>query len=62
MDITAFISSASMMISRSTVQQQVNVSLLKTAMNNAENNSTELLKAMEQSVQPHVGSKVDLKG
>ena len=62
MDITAFISSASMMISQSTVQQQVNVSLLKTAMNNAENNSTELLKAMEQSVQPHVGSKVDLKG
>ena len=62
MDITSFVTSAAMMIRQSSVQQQVNVSLLKTAMNSAENNSAELLKAMEKSVQPHLGSKVDITG
>lgn len=62
MDITSFVTSAAMMIRQSSVQQQVNVTLLKTAMNSAENTSVELLKAMEQSVQPHIGSKVNIKG
>lgn len=62
MDITAFVSSASMMMSQSNVQQQVNLSLMKTTMNNAETRSTELIKTMEQSVRPHVGSEFDVRG
>ena len=62
MDVTSFVTAAAMAISQSSVKQQVNVSLLKTAMNSAENSSAELLKAMEQSVQPNLGNKIDLKG
>lgn len=61
MDISTYVTAASMAISQSNIHQQVNLSLLKTAMNNAENKSVELIKAMEQSVQPHLGSKIDVK-
>ena len=62
MDVTSFVITAAMAISQSSVKQQVNVSLLKTAINSAETDSTELLKAMEQAVQPNLGNKIDIKG
>jgi hypothetical protein len=61
-DITSYVTSVATMLSQSKVNQQVNISLLKTAMSSAENQSTELLKAMEISVQPHIGGKIDIKG
>jgi len=62
MDVTSFVTSAAMIISQTNVKQQVNVTLMKTALNSAESRSTDLLKVMEQSVLPHIGGKVDLKG
>lgn len=62
MDITSYLTSVATMISQSKVNQQVNISLLKTSMNNAQNQSTELIKAIENSVHPHIGGKIDIKG
>lgn len=62
MDVTAFVTSAAIMTAQSSVQQSVDVSLLKKTMDTAENNSNELIQAMQRSLQPHIGSKLDLKG
>ncbi|WP_084243354.1 YjfB family protein [Planomicrobium okeanokoites] len=62
MDVTAFVTSASIMTAQSSVQQRVNVSLLKKTMDTSESNANELIRAMQQSVQPHIGNKLDLKG
>ena len=62
MDVTTFVIPAAIMTAQSSVQQSVNVSLLKKAMNTAENNSSELIRSMQQLVQPHIGSKMDVKG
>lgn len=61
MDITKFVTSAATIVARSSVQQSVNIALLKKAMNSAENNSSELIRTLQQSVQPHIGSKIDIK-
>ncbi|WP_394175233.1 YjfB family protein [Guptibacillus hwajinpoensis] len=58
MDIAAL----SMVLNQAKVQQQVNVSLTKTAMNQAQDNSNQFVKMLEQSVQPHLGSNVNIKG
>jgi RNA-splicing ligase RtcB len=57
MDIAAL----SIMMNQSQVQQQASISVMKMAMNTAEQNSTGLTKMLEQSVQPHLGSSIDLK-
>lgn len=62
MDITSYLTSVATMINQSKVNQQVNISLLKTSMNNAQNQATELIKAIENSVHPHIGGKIDIKG
>lgn len=62
MDLTAFVTSAAIMTSQSSVQQNVNIALLKKALNTSESNSNELIRSMQKSVQPHIGSKVDIKG
>ncbi|MDQ0482222.1 YjfB family protein [Guptibacillus hwajinpoensis] len=58
MDIAAL----SMVLNQAKVQQQVNVSLTKTAMNQAQDNSNQFVKMLEQSVQPHLGSHANIKG
>jgi RNA-splicing ligase RtcB len=57
MDIAAL----SVVLNQSQVQQEATLSVMKMAMNTAEDNSTTLTKMLEQSVQPHLGSKIDLK-
>ncbi|MDO6656369.1 YjfB family protein [Anaerobacillus sp. 1_MG-2023] len=51
----------SIVLNQSKVQQQVQTSLTKTAMNQAENQSNDLIKMLEQSVQPHLGNNVNIK-
>ncbi|PKH10365.1 YjfB family protein [Planomicrobium sp. MB-3u-38] len=62
MDVTTYVTAAAIMTSQSSVQQNVNIALLKKAMNTSESNSNELIRTMQHSVQPHMGSKVDIKG
>lgn len=62
MDVTTYLTAAAIMTSQSSVQQNVNIALLKKAMNTSESNSNELIRLIQQSVQPHIGSKVDIKG
>jgi Putative motility protein len=57
MDIPAL----SIMLNQSQLQQQVNLSVMKMAMNKAQQNSTNVIKMLEQSLQPHIGSQIDLK-
>jgi hypothetical protein len=57
MDIAAL----SVMMNQSQIHQQASLSVMKMAMNTAEQNSVELTKMLEQSVQPHLGSSIDLK-
>jgi hypothetical protein len=57
MDIAAL----SVVINQSQVQQQASLSVMKMAMNTAEQNSVELTKMLEQSIQPYLGSSIDLK-
>ncbi|WP_377887319.1 YjfB family protein [Alkalihalobacillus sp. R86527] len=57
MDIAAL----SMVLNQAKVQQQVSVSLTKTAMNQAQENSNGLVKMMEQAAQPHLGGSIDVK-
>lgn len=57
MDIAAL----SVMMNQSQLQQQASISVMKMAMNKAQQNGAELTKMLEQSVQPHLGSSIDLK-
>jgi predicted sugar kinase len=57
MDIAAL----SVMMNQSQVQQQASLSVMKMAINTTEQNSANFTKMLEQSVQPHLGSKFDLK-
>jgi Putative motility protein len=55
------IAALSVMMNQSQIQQQASISVMKIAMNTAEQNSVDLTKMLEQSVQPHLGSSIDLK-
>jgi Putative motility protein len=57
MDIAAL----SVLMNQSQVQQQASISVMKMAMNTAQQNGAELTKMLEQSVQPHLGSSINLK-
>ena len=57
MDVAAL----SMAMSQVNVAQQVSVSLTKDVMDNAEAQASQLLQMMEQSVNPNVGSNIDIK-
>lgn len=57
MDIAAL----SMVLNQAKVQQQVDISLTKKAMNQAQENSNSLVKMMQQSIQPHLGGSIDVK-
>lgn len=58
MDIAAL----SMSLSQMNVRQEASVLVTKKAMDQAETNSANVVKMLEQSVQPHIGGSVDLRG
>ena len=58
MDIAAL----SMSLSQMNVRQEASVLVTKKAMDQAETNSSSVVKMLEQSVQPHIGGSLDLKG
>jgi Putative motility protein len=57
MDIAAL----SIAMNQSQLQEQASLSVMKIAINTAEQNSANFSKILEQSVQPHLGGKIDLK-
>lgn len=58
MDIAAL----SMVLSQASVRQEATMSVMKKTMDLAESNGQNVVKMLEQSVQPHIGGTVDLKG
>ena len=56
MDIAAL----SMGLSQMQIAQEVGVSVMKMAMETSEVQVADLTKIMEQSVNPHVGGKIDI--
>lgn len=58
MDIAAL----SMALSQMNVRQEASVSVMKKSMDQAESNGDSVVKMLEQSVQPHIGGSVDIKG
>ena len=58
MDIAAL----SMALSQMNVRTEANVSIMKKTMDQAELNGRDVVKMLEQSVQPHIGSRLDIKG
>ena len=58
MDIAAL----SMALSQMNVRQEASVLVTKKAMDLAETNSASVVKMLEQTVQPHIGGSLDLKG
>lgn len=57
MDVAAM----SVVMKQGQLMQQVGVSVMKKAMENAEISTEALLQAMEQSVQPNLGQNIDIK-
>lgn len=57
MDIAAL----SMAMSQASVKTEANVSIMKKTIDQAETNGQEVVKMLEQSVRPHVGSSIDFR-
>ena len=57
MDIAAL----SVVAHQAGLMQKVGTAVLKKAMNTAEDNSDSMIKMMEQSVKPYLGTNLDLK-
>ncbi len=57
MDVAAM----SVVMKQGQLMQQVGVSVMKKAMENAEISTEALLKVLEQSVQPNLGQNIDIK-
>lgn len=57
MDIAAL----SMAMSQMNVRTEANVSIMKKTIDQAETNGQDVVKMLEQSVQPHVGSSIDFR-
>lgn len=58
MDIAAL----SMVLSQASVRQEATMSVMKKTMDQAESNGQNVVKMLEQSVLPHIGGSVDIKG
>lgn len=58
MDIAAL----SMALSQMNVRQEATVSVMKKSMDQLEANGDSVVKMLQQSVQPHIGKSVDIKG
>ena len=57
MDIAAL----SMAMSQMNVRTEANVSIMKKTIDQAETNGQDVVKMLEQSVQPHIGSRLDIR-
>lgn len=57
MDIAAL----SMALSQMNVRTEANVSIMKKTIDQAETNGQDVVKMLEQSVQPHIGGKLDIR-
>ena len=57
MDVAAL----SMALSQMKVSQQVGYSVTKMAMDSSKQSMDDLSKVLQQSVQPHLGSSIDIK-
>ncbi|EIM08462.1 hypothetical protein A1A1_00150 [Planococcus antarcticus DSM 14505] len=57
MDIAAL----SMAMSQMNVRTEANVSIMKKTIDQAETSGHEVVKMLEQSVRPHVGSSIDFR-
>jgi Putative motility protein len=57
MDIAAL----SVAMNQSQIQKQASLSVMKMAMNTAKQNSADLTKMLEHSVQPYLGGSIDIK-
>ncbi|MEK6268250.1 MAG: YjfB family protein [Planococcus sp. (in: firmicutes)] len=57
MDIAAL----SMALSQASVKTEANVSIMKKTIDQAETNGHDVVKMLEQSVQPHIGGKLDIR-
>ncbi len=58
MDVAAM----SVIMTQAQVKQQASVSLMDKALDQAETQSSDMIKMMETSMQPHLGGNVDVKG
>ncbi|MFK8795500.1 YjfB family protein [Planococcus plakortidis] len=58
MDIAAL----SMALSQMNVRQEASVLVTKKAKDEVETNGASVVKMLEQSVQPHIGGSIDIKG
>ena len=58
MDIAAL----SMSLSQIKVAQEISTSVLKLAMDSSYNQISDMTQIMEQSIQPHLGGNIDIKG
>ncbi|MGH2319181.1 YjfB family protein [Planococcus sp. SE5232] len=56
------IATLSMALSQMSVRTEANVSIMKKTMDQAETNGQDVVKMLEQSVQPHIGGRLDIKG
>lgn len=56
------IAGLSIALSQANVQQQVSFGLMNKVMDNSEQQGSELLKMLDQSMHPHLGQSIDLKG
>lgn len=57
MDIAAM----STVMSQMKVQQEASMSVMKMAMDTVKQNTSDMVKTMEMSVNPHVGGNIDIK-
>ena len=57
MDIAAL----SMALSQMNVRTEANVSIMKKTIDQAETNGQDVVKMLERSVQPYVGTKLDIR-
>ncbi|RCW74705.1 YjfB family protein [Saliterribacillus persicus] len=58
MDVAAM----SIIMNQAQVKQQANVKLMDNALDQARTQSADMIKMMEQSMEPHLGTSIDLKG
>ncbi|KAB8132335.1 putative motility protein [Gracilibacillus oryzae] len=57
MDIAAM----SVIMNQTQVKQQASVEIMDKALDQAEAQSSDMIKMLERSVQPHIGSSIDIK-
>ncbi|SER81406.1 Putative motility protein [Gracilibacillus ureilyticus] len=57
MDIAAM----SVIMNQAQVKQQASIAVMDKALNQAETQSSDMIKMLESSMEPHLGSSIDIK-